>query len=693
MPTSVLHESKEADLPEVQLVRELFEDSQRYHADFHEAMQDELDFSLSLKHYNHDYGNERDPEMVQPHSLDLFHLLRHKWGQMARAQLYIECTPVDSYGDADLAEDCRFVLEHVVRDRRLGFMSSRRRLIMGALSSRAWVMKVSFDPAIKPWGELHFSTTAPWDFFKPPGWSDIHDVTCPWVGERFRTTPRALKRMGKYGWDVEGVYGDTTMSFGAGESTKVGNRRVSRRGHPVGNTSQQEAVEILMWWFREDPFEEADVQTSPTLELDPAERFYECPDCHETVSLADLGVTGQPQGQSPMAQPSYPPQMAPQMVDPALMQGLMMHPNTTMDDQTEDALESMLSPEDMPEQGPPCRECGAMMERQDYVEEETANLLYPDGRLLIVIPSQNRVLYSGKWPAKLRSFPYWELKAYEHPEDPYGQSDVSLLWSFVLIQDAVFLAGWDQMLRNVDVIMTPKNGLVDADGNRFVFSNEQGSIAYFSDPVAASMTTHFQGSGISPGWPVFLQAVQGAFQRNMGMQDVSLSGPELANATMGAVNTAVSQGEIPIQDAIDQMNEGQSMFLGVVLDYIIGTWSLARFVRTAGPDGMVQYRDIKGSDLPYADVQVSVEPKINPIDAQVINAFQTWLSMGADPAAQQVFAEVLNLPPSIVRKYQRLRMQMLANPTPPDDGGVAGQEGAGVEGAGNEGPAPEQPTG
>jgi hypothetical protein len=680
MPTSVLHESKEAELDEVQLVRELFEDSQRYHGDFHEAMQDELDFSLSLRHYTQDFGNERDPEMVQPHSLDLFHLLRHKWGQMSRAQLYIECSPVDEFGDADLAEDCRWALEHVVRDRRLGFMTSRRRLIMGALSSRAWVMKVAFDPSIRPWGELHFDTLAPWNFFKPPGWSDIHDITCPWVGERLKVTPRALMKMGKYGWDVEGIIGDTTMSKDAGETMKVGTKRVSRRGHPTGGSSQQEAVEVLMWWFRDDPFEETEFETSPTVELHPAERFYECAQCGETVTFEQLGVA---------EQPSAPPEMAPQMVDPRLLQGMTMDRNQTMDEGTEEQLESMLSPDDMPEQGPPCAKCGGMMERQDYVEAESSRLLYPDGRLIVVAPSLNRVLCNRPWPAKLRSFPYWELKAYEHPEDAYGQSDVSLLWSFVLIQDATFLAGWDQLLRNVDVILTPKNGLTDADGNRFVFSNEQGSIAYFSDPVAASMTTHFQGSGISPGWPVFLQVIQGAFQRNMGMQDVSLSGPELANATMGAVNTAVTQGEIPIQDAIDQMNEGCSMFLGVVLDYIIGTWTIGRFVRTAGgPEGLVKYRRIAGSDLPYADVQVSVEPKINPIDAQTINAFTQWLGMAADPPAQQVFAQLLNLPPSLVRQYQKARMQMLAAGPP-----LGGPNSTDPEAPPGEGGGAEQPPG
>lgn len=621
-----------------QLVRDLYDDALGYYQEFHRAMMEELEFALSLRQYEDEQGNVRHKAFIQPHSLDLFHLLRHKWAQICRADLYIECRPVDQYGDADLAEDCTFVLQHVTGDRRLRYKASRRRMVIGALSARAWGMKVEFDPRIGPFGDLVFSDVNPCDLFVAPGWRDMHDATCPWVGERSKMRVNDVLAMGAFGWDTSGVQADSTMSHG--RTTTFGQVapaavRNSRPGQPAPGTSAQETVTVLKWWFRFDPLQETYSQTSPTLELAPEDRYYECAEC---------GHVEMPEG----------------MVDDEEM---------------------------FPESAGPCPLCGqGEMVRADFVEEEQSFLRYPEGRLVIVCPELELVLYNDKWPVDLRSFPYMLLRAYYHPEDLYGQSDTSLLWSMVVIQNAVLRAGWEQMVRNADIIMTPLDGLVDADGNPFMFTDEQGSIAYFKDPMSAQSTQHFQGSGLSQGWGQFLMALQNAFKPNMGFNDVGLSGPQLANATMGAVETAVQQGEIPVDDHIDELNEEQSMFLGVVLDYIIGTWSVERWIRYAGFDGIQKVKRIMGSDLPYADVEVSVQPKLDPVNAEQIKSFQLWLQF--DPPARMVMARLLNIPPSLVRQYEQARMEYAL--AMEEEAALAAEAGGG--GGGMEQPAEPEPA-
>lgn len=635
---SVLKPGEQVDC--CQLVKSLFNDALTYYSDYHTAMMEELDLSLSLHHYVDDQGNVKDRRFVQPHTLDLYHLLRHKWSQIDSTEVYLDVQPVDNYSDVDLAEDCKFALEHVVNDRRLRYMAARRRMIVGALSARAWGMKVEFDASIRPYGDLVFSSVNPCDLFMAPGWVDMHDATCPWVGERTKMRLNDVLAMSEHGWDVSGISATGTMSKGrvtTDNGVVPGQVRLSRRGAPTTGTSNQDTVTILKWWFRNDPYEETYQAPGKTVELEHDEQYYECPACKHVED--DKG---------PEEGPGY----------------------------QEEPGEYGQAPK--PEWGQVCPQCGQdNMRLVTSVDQETSFLKYPDGRLIIVCPELDQVLYDGKWPVKLRSFPYMLYRAYPHPEDPYGQSDVSLLWTMVLIQDATFRAGWEQMIRNTDVIMTPRNGLEDANGDPFMFTDDQGSVAYFTDPMAASLTKHFQGSGLSPGWSTFLSSIQQSFQKNMGFNDVSMSPSQLSNAAVGAVQASVQQGEIPIQDHVNQLNDEQTMFLGVVLDYIIGTWTEERFIRYSGFDGIPRVKRILGSDLPYADVEVSAQPKLNPVDTQAINAFTQWL--GFDPPARMVMAQLLNLPPSLVRKYEQAKMefmqqQMMASvgpmggPPPPGDG-------------------------
>ena len=706
---SVLHPDQDVDV--CTFVTQLHDDGQRYYGDFYVAMMEEMEFGLSNRHYEDDSGNSRDKRVVQPHSLDLFHLLRHKWSQMSKSEIYIECKPVDNFLDAELADACKFALEHVLKDRRLRYAAARKRMIIGALSARAWGMKVEFDPSIRPFGELVFSSINPCDLMVAPGWVDMHDVTCPWVGEKSKMRINDVLRQAKYGWDTEGVKSDSTMSQGKSASTKGSFGRpvrLSRPGMPAPGSSEQETVTILKWWFREDPFDELETEVSPTIELDPENQYMECPNCGHTEMPGDYEGGALEQGEQPqdeLGEQQGPPQGAPPGPPPGLMgafgppgppqgQPSPQGPPPTPQQMLGMPMTQPQAPSD-PRIGGPCPVCQqAPLIMTEFVEQEYQFLKYPEGRLIIVCPELNLVLYNDRWPVKLRSFPYQLLRAYAHPEDLYGQSDVSLLWSMVLIQDATLRSGWEQMIRNVDVIMTPRDGLIDSQGNPFLFTDEQGSIAYFKDPMAANLTKHFQGSGISQGWPIFLQSIQSAYRQNMGSTDIGMNPQELSQANVGTVQAAVQQGEIPLDSHIDDLNEEQSMFLGVVLDYIIGTWTVARWVRYSGMDGQSKAMQVLGTDLPYADVEVTVQPKMPMMDAQQVSAFQQWLAL--DPPSRQIMARLLNIPPSMVRDYERAQMQyqqalmesQSGSETPPNDPAAQQQDQQGKPGKNGNSPRP-----
>jgi hypothetical protein len=216
------------------------------------------------------------------------------------------------------------------------------------------------------------------------------------------------------------------------------------------------------------------------------------------------------------------------------------------------------------------------------------------------------------------------------------------------------------MIRTTDIIMTPMGGLLNSKGEPFEFTDAPGQIAYFNDPLAANLTQHFQGSGLPAAWGTLAMAIENKFRANVGTSDVATAPERTRDIPVGTIQTMVQQGEIPVEDHISVLMEDEGIFLGCVLDAIVGgAWPAEKWIRTLGPTGVYAMQAVRATDLPQVDVFVTGTPRIHNLRSEDFQLFLQWLQLGSDPAAQVIAAEYLNISPTTIQKYMLLRQRMV----------------------------------
>lgn len=612
-------------------VKDLYDDADGALRDFNAAIERDARFSLKLDHWEGVGQFEQDdPRSVYPTTPHLYDLIRHKWSAIIKQPVYIECLPQDPRDSAEDAETSKRVIESEVFNPVKRFRPALRRMVMGGLAARAWDMATEWHPELgQQGGEVVFRSDSPLNCLVAPGWSDMHDPTCPYIITLHDMLLVDIERMGKTGaWqNTEAVKADGGLA-GTGSSrvpSAAGLPRFHSDADPSMKRSSQERAIVAQCWYRFG----GDSTGILHHDLPPDEQFMACLDCGHV----DRQHPRDGEGNLPRAG-----LMCPQC------QGKIAGSYT----------------------GNGILPSVPRMQRITALQEEAAVSRYPNGELkIIALNTPDVVLYEGGWPCKLRSFPRMRFRPYDHMEDPFGLSDTALHKTSQLMLDALERSAYHQAIRNQDVILTKYRGLFDSRHQPFQFSDEHGAIAYWDDPMAAAHTQHFQGSGVSSGTLQAFQLVSGVFGGGRGTGDLGFLTPERSrDIPVGTVQTIAQIGELPIEDAVTILQDelGVGCF-GIVLDYAIHYWDQARAVRWVGPDGAVSLQHMKGDDIPNADVLVAATPSIKAAKSEEWAAFQQWLQLGqVDPAAQLVGGQFLGIPPSMIRQYQaeRDRLQRAA---------------------------------
>lgn len=591
-----------------------YDDSTTYYQPWYDLIDLEYDFSMKLLHYVNDTGETKDRRRIQPRGLQLYQILRHKTARVAGSEIYLEMRPIDgdSEEDPDLAHYAKFALEQVLFDRMRGYRKARKRMVTGAFAARSWITKVEYDPEID---EILFSNTDPTRFHVPPGCLDIHDARTPYVIEE-RTVPlSAVEAMKDYGWeDTEKVHADgTTKHAGVGTGDAAGNVALTAGGGDSSGPDNRELVTLLFAWYRKDPLGRTVEQPMSQTDLPAEDQKMRCPSC----------------GYEEQAQPD--------------------------------------ENGDVPIVGEDCPACGVdVMVRVDTEEKIGFYRMYGKGVLIIKPKDQEVILYDKGWPQPLRSFPFLEFIAYEAPRDHHGQSDSSLNWSLQVVSNSMLRLGYDQMRFNVDLIMTPAEGLVDRNGEAFDFSDEVGRVAYFADPMAANATKHFQGSGLPPSWAVYFNAIEGVYASNRGTSDFGLPPDRSRDIAVGTVRQLTETGEIPTDQHIRDLRDEESIFFGIVWDMIRATWTEHRWVRLLGQQGSYVMGLVRGDLMPNFDIAVTASPSLKAMDIDQFQTFMQWAQI-PDMALQAVTAKILNIPTQYIMELQQAR-QKAAMAQPPQPG-------------------------
>lgn len=573
-----------------------------------------MDFCLKLEHYR-DTDNEetKDRRRIKPRTADLYGIVRHKSAEISRSEIYLDVRPrpqLDLDGPMDQqrtdqmatgAEVAETALQSVIHHPRYGYDEPRDLLVLAGLSARIGVVTIEWDPKKRPYGELVYRNVRFEDICWTIGTHGPHDPQCWWVCERKRMTPDMIRGMKKFGWQgtddfvATGNFGDVRQ--GNDPSLPPGSVRLSNSfSTEPGKPMDDVRVNVLFMWMIEDE-DDSTQQRSKYTEMAKHDYYLACPDCGYEEHIED-GTN-------------------------------------------------------LPKSGP-CPICSGTMHRIEMQHTTAEALAYPDGRL-IICPEDgpDTVFYDGEWDCPTRSFRHMTFEPYPHPYEPVGLSDTKLHRNMQLIIDSTFRLAYEQMSENRHLIVTLEDGLTDANGEPWMFSDAQGRVAYARDLATLNGIRDFQGAAVPNGWSEFITQLRNAFIPNFGTTDIYLDPSNTKNIPVGTLERMQQTKELPVLHHVARLQRRESIFFGVTLDMIRSKWTERRWLDYMGPEGTLEYKLIQGTALPDAHVLVTASPemaKVSQDDAQGLQmVFGAFMQ---SPAIGEAMARALNVPPDQIAKLK-----------------------------------------
>lgn len=592
----------------------------QYYLPFHQRIEFELAFALKLRHYIADTYQTLDQRYVKYRGRELASKIRRETADICAAPIYIECLHTDDNPVAAYtAEDVKWALEHDVRNPLKGFETYVERMVMGAISARAWWLIVDFDASAGENGEILFRNGDPTKQFICPPYQDIWDPRNPWWIEEVQMRLSDCRSMA--GWkNTDQLVADnpTPNRYSASSTDSDEQGRIWRDGstspEPAGEVDG--IITVLKCWFRTDP----DKKTKKRTKRDSAKAL---PANEHYLACSECGY-----------------QSGPMVQDPTLSPGM------------------------------PCPGCGSPLKQiTHHVTEETV-LAHQNGRLVIYAPNCDVEMYDGDWPFRARSFPAMQYKCYEHPRDPMGMSETTMDQHVQIVSNALMLRAYDSIMAAPNVVIMPGAGAKNARGEAFQFTDETWQFMYFDDPsgMAAQGVKHFQANPVPSGVFQFYGLVQQSFRADIGTAETSgaSQGQDLKGMPVGTIKAFVESGSIPTDHKIRRLRREFSILFSVISDIQRSTYTTAKWVRLRGKDGQMIARRMLGSSLPGVDVVVSAEPEFKAMSQEELQTVDMWINKFG---ASEAVGELLHIPPSLARK---LNAEKQAAMPPAGPGGPQG---------------------
>lgn len=657
-------EAQEYTFDPVARVLEDYEASKKYFSDWHDKIQEEVEFVLDQQQHENDLGHDKNQNEAQVKDMSLLSMERRKWSQLAAAPVYVNAFGQDAIADPYSAERTKWALEREVYSPQKMFRRHRKRAIIGAVVGRKWYLTFGWNPHLQ---EITYGTLPPTDVFKCPGFIDAHDPECPHLILRFKiTVAQARARARYYGQMSEEEILEIAPDTGSQADSKPsgplpGMVRLDRSNPEGGPAAPRErTVTLLVAMYREDP-EQAEVEEvlGAPEKLPPDEQKMRCWDCgYETQVHWRDQETG-----------NFPP-----VGDPC--------PHC-----------SAPGPDGETPQDPPAME--AVTETENYLRYPK----HPNGRWTEVLEESRTQIYDGDWPYQkpnnmgtLRSFPIGEYYVYDDPRNEIPHSDTSWQWNQQLLATLMLQWAIDQMRTSGRILIFPRGALVDGKGRPFIPNNRIDNIAWVKDPMLAKAIQEFQPRGLPDGWANLYGALQNTFRANLGTGELGLGPEQSKNLPVGTAHAIIESGDIPVDDALQNIRDEDGHVLEVVADMIQCCWNVAKWVRYLGQDGIAAFEYFSGADLCDVDVMITGDPAFDVLQSAKLERMQKWFSM--TPPQQKLAGQMLNLDPTLIGQYQQeqfaYEQQMLAAGQSGEGGGQPpGQPGSGGAGP-RQGPPPQR---
>ena len=511
--------------------------------------------------------------------------------------------PVDEYGDAASAERAVSLVEGETENPLKCFEDVNEAWVSAASVLSYAVVSIEFHEHVGPWGELAYVNEDSRDGMWDPRAKNPHHPNCRWFMIRRRVPIGDCE--GRRGWKRSVVKalrpdaGYDPAAFGSSRMT-FQEARLTRDGASEEWDPGDEVTLYYLWYRAGRQAKRRRPETYRRLE--PGQRYMHCAACGwQSATEQEVGV------------------------------------------------------EDFPESGE-CDQCGGLSERADAEEMEQAIHGYPDIRLKIIAPYQGieDYVYDGEAPWPTRSFPIGFLSRFTHPFNPVGPSLVDLNAYNQAVTDMLMTLAAERMAASAPVWSMPDDGVKDAWGERFEFSDEQGHVLFRSTDVGAGHIELLEGTGIPANWSSVYQSAVGSLVSHQGIADIGMAPTQSRDIAASSLAQQIQQQEIPVAHFQRRYQRARGMLYGLIFDAIKGTYPPERIARLRGEDGRDTVQMVEASDMPNFDFVLADAPDFNALSEAKQKGLTLLMQVAREqPEFLEVFAQLNNIPPSVVQKMQK----------------------------------------
>lgn len=645
----------------------------------------ELEKFLAGERYEIDNGPQnRDRRLTQIRGMETTDTIRHIVGEMTAKARSVEARGVDQDTDQDQAEIEAALVEQELANPWKGYNARRYEALMSAREKRLGVVWMDWDPECGPYGEILYSFQDPRRIMWDPAF-DPHHPLCPLLFRSRRIDVELARKTYKAPWlqpDRE--------SFDKNGKVRPGVPLLrGMNGEYTTALDYQDDNNVTLWefWYKND-------KTTYKRDKAGSEVPFDSPDMNYMACTSGCGYRSPNQGEvADMAEAQAP------QADPFQEQLVSAY---------------LANDGELPEEMPGCPKCAAegmdgTLERVEATGQSEEVLAYSRGkRLLIMAPCSpgpdDKPLYDGKWPVPtVRSFPAFFCYAYVKPGEPVGPCDVDLMWDQQIACDNLRTIMLQRVFEHRNYWIMPKNGITDFRGFRFEHREDQYNVMFRDSSLQYdTRVEQIDGTGVDPNAINVFNVMQASLTQYRGVADFGFTPENTKDIAASTVAQLTQQGNIPTADAKRRMNEEESKFYGCVSDYIHATYTPDRIARL-NIDGVDIAARMWGQDLYNYDFVVEETPDFTGLEKArseawqaLMQTYQQAVTLGLDPSMMiEIYAQVNNLPKSIVRKFEKMlqaakdaaQEAMDAHNAPPTEQGGGAQdilaqlmaEGAGAE--------------
>lgn len=643
-----------------QLVRDCWEQHIKLWQTYHDAIKDEREFSDGDRYQLDSGTHNRDRRLVQIRGKETIDEIRHIVAKVTEKARSLEARPRDMIDDPDTGEVAVSLCDWELSDPWKGFDEALEEALIDARESRVGAIWMDWDPDCGPFGELTYRRIDMRRCMHDPAYSPHHPL-CGWFLEQKRVDVEKAKKLYKADWlisdrDAIRSMNDTRLSIPLIRGAN------GDRLPDATQTYDDNKVTLWFYWLKNDPTVKATENDYRVLE--PEDRYQSCLSCGEyrTGTQGAMQAHGELEGDLP----EY------SRADPMTGVG-------------------------------GCPQCGGDLKRIDAKAIDQFERYYAEGRRLIIIAPfspapDDEELYDGDWPIpSLRSFPLFHITARAKGGAPMGSSDTYDNWDQQLASDQLRTLAVQRIFEHRTYWEMPRAGIVDAHNRRFAFRENQSNIMYRDNTVqqqfgSLEVKSH-DASGLDMAFPIAFNTVQTALTQFRPAADISqtdVTGGKGDKESGVALAQRNAIAETQTAHFRRRVSRALGMFCGVLWDAIRATYTHDRLTRLR-LDGIDITTNLSGDELPNYDFAILETPEWTGLEKQKADAFEALFNvvqkamlMGMDPMqAVAVFAELNNLPRSVVRKFEKLMASAQQNPM-----NAAGMGGEGTPGGESNQPGP-----